>query len=280
MAEASSRYSITHALEAPLRVDLGARLTASETAAKGGLKTAPDDAGPPVLGDGPVTARNHQDGVWAQADASRPLTQINPPPTAGPVAPDDGDLIDLSEDNVLFGGEGADTISGYAGDDTLHGAGGNDSLFGGDDNDILYGEDGNDMLIGGHGDDVVDGGAGNDYINAWDGNNTLLGGDGNDEIWGGVGIDTIQGGAGSDILDGHYGQDELWGGTGADHFSNSLDASIFDVVRDYSFAEGDTVEGHHYDVDAYGHTHIYDVNNAEVLVLTDYDAFSLGITLI
>ena len=70
-----------------------------------------------------------------------------------------------SEDNLISGGKGADSILGN---------GGNDSIFG---------NAGNDKIFGGYGDDVLDGGAGNDSILGGSGNNTLTGGVGNDTFY-------------------------------------------------------------------------------------------------
>lgn len=57
-------------------------------------------------------------------------------------------------DNILTGGNGANTLSGLAGDDTLVGGLGGDTLLGGLDDDILIGGAGADKLTGGLGDDT------------------------------------------------------------------------------------------------------------------------------
>src|SRR5688500_1608154 len=58
-------------------------------------------------------------------------------------------------DNVLVGGDGADTIDGLAGNDVLNGRGHADRLLGRGGNDTLRGGDGSDRLVGGAGDDVL-----------------------------------------------------------------------------------------------------------------------------
>jgi Ca2+-binding RTX toxin-like protein len=57
-------------------------------------------------------------------------------------------------DNILNGGAGNDTLTGYDGDDILNGGAGNDTLIGNWGNDILNGGAGNDLLQGGTGDDT------------------------------------------------------------------------------------------------------------------------------
>lgn len=62
----------------------------------------------------------------------------------------------------LYGGDGADTLSGLRGDDYLQGDAGNDSLSGGRGNDTLEGGAGQDTLDGGDGNDLLRGGSGAD----------------------------------------------------------------------------------------------------------------------
>ena len=73
--------------------------------------------------------------------------------------------------NVISGGDLADTLSGLLGNDTLNGGLGADILDGGDGNDTLNGGDDNDALTGGIGNDTLNGGTGAD---------TMVGGAGND----------------------------------------------------------------------------------------------------
>ncbi|MDM0104082.1 peroxidase family protein [Variovorax sp. J22R24] len=105
--------------------------------------------------------------------------------------------------NVISGGDLADTLSGLGGNDTLNGGlgadaldggDGNDQLNGGDDNDTLVGGIGNDALNGGDGNDTLDGGLGNDAMNGGAGDDTFLVDSATDTVAEGVGggIDTVQ----------------------------------------------------------------------------------------
>jgi uncharacterized delta-60 repeat protein len=66
-------------------------------------------------------------------------------------------LIGTAVKNILFGGAGDDTLYGRGGVDILTGGPGHDKLFGEDGNDQLYAKDGNisDMLDGGPGFDTA-----------------------------------------------------------------------------------------------------------------------------
>ncbi|HYI49526.1 MAG TPA: Ig-like domain-containing protein, partial [Allosphingosinicella sp.] len=60
-------------------------------------------------------------------------------------------------DDILSGGNGKDTVYGGDGDDIVYGGNGVDNLFGDAGNDQLYGDNGSDHLTGGAGDDLLDG---------------------------------------------------------------------------------------------------------------------------
>ena len=96
--------------------------------------------------------------------------------------------------------------------------------------------DGNDTFIGGGDDEYASGGKGNDVLN---------GGGGADKLFGGIGDDILIGGAGNDLLSGSAGVDDLTGGTGADIFAFDKAAGLkpaeIDTIRDFSSAEGDTI---------------------------------------
>ena len=66
--------------------------------------------------------------------------------------------------NVITGGDGADSLSGGQGDDTLYGGASADILMGDDGADQLIANDGNDTLIGGAGNDLLNGGLGDDSM--------------------------------------------------------------------------------------------------------------------
>ena len=82
-------------------------------------------------------------------------------------------------------------------------------------------------------------------VNGGEGNDTLRGGGGNDSIYGDPGADKLYGDAGDDGLIGGQGADILWGGAGADTFNyfdvNDSLPGDFDVIRDFSHAEADTI---------------------------------------
>ena len=158
----------------------------------------------------------------------------------------------------IFGGSGADTLSG-AGDSVAHllsGGTGNDSLLGGSGADTLLGGAGDDTILASFGTDSLDGGAGNDLISyaglsatqsvsmAFDGTSTILatlfdagvsvglatlvnfevftGGAANDTLVGDNVADTLDGGAGDDSLAGFGGADTLIGGLGNDTLRGGL----------------------------------------------------------
>ncbi|MCW2242474.1 calcium-binding protein [Azospirillum canadense] len=83
-------------------------------------------------------------------------------------------------------------------------------------NDLLYGQDGNNLLSGGYGRDGLVGGAGNDTLNGDQDYDFLWGQTGNDSLSGGDGNDWLDGGAGADTLNGGSGNDWMAGGAGDD----------------------------------------------------------------
>lgn len=149
----------------------------------------------------------------------------------------DGDIDTLNK--LLW--SGADTIDGGASDDVIQGFAGSDLLRGNDGNDRLLGDAGSDKLYGGNGNDL------------------LLGGSGNDQLFGDAGDDRLSGGAGNDRLTGGAGADHMVGGTGADTFIfktlgdfgiGNAGASSFDMIGDFSSAEGDKIDIHAIDANS------------------------------
>ncbi len=129
----------------------------------------------------------------------------------------------------------ADVVYGGDGDDTMWTGGGDDSLYGGAGNDYLNGEAGIDTAFYSDATSGVTvnlsitsaqntGGGGTDTLlsieNLYGSEfaDTLTGNSGDNTIWGGGGNDTISGGAGNDTLWGGAGNDTLNGDTGADLF--------------------------------------------------------------
>ena len=130
--------------------------------------------------------------------------------------------------NSIFGRGGDDTIDGRAGNDVLRGEGGGDTLLGGAGNDRLFGGAGSDLLEGQSGNDVARGGAGNDRIGGGGGHDVLFGDSGNDSIWGGDGNDVLRGDAGNDGLHGGAGDDQLIGGAGNDYLRGGSGNDLLD----------------------------------------------------
>ena len=95
-------------------------------------------------------------------------------------------------------------------------------VFGHDGADTLTGGNKDDRLYGGLGYDTLEGGAGNDYLEGDAGDDTLNGGAGNDRLVGGIGNDILIGGAGQDTLEGGAGNDTYRYASG----------DGFDVIRD------------------------------------------------
>ena len=69
-----------------------------------------------------------------------------------------------SGDDIIYGGDGNDTILGGSGDDRLYGGDGDDDINGGNHADLLEGGPGNDTLNGGWHTDECDGGGGTDVL--------------------------------------------------------------------------------------------------------------------
>ncbi len=181
-------------------------------------------------------------------------------------------LDGLGGNDIIIGGNNADTIDGGSGNDTIygsqhsgnwayldndhdtiHGGDGNDTIYGngatdvtlsnvdraGEDSDVLYGDAGNDEIFGLFGDDLIYGGAGDDKLWGQSENDTIYGGDGNDRIGGGSGEDHLYGDAGNDVISGTGGRDWLTGGAGDDRFDwdhvteSTPGAANRDVIVDF-----------------------------------------------
>lgn len=99
-------------------------------------------------------------------------------------------IVGDRENNIINGGDGADTLDS---------GGGNDELFGGAGNDVLIGfrpipDPLTDTFFPSpriQSDDLLVGGVGDDRLFGWNGNDTLNGGAGNDILRGGDGADTF-----------------------------------------------------------------------------------------
>lgn len=145
---------------------------------------------------------------------------------------EDGNFVDVTGDDLVFGTTGAETIGVGDGNDTVVSREGNDIVFGDAGDDLIFLGDGDDQAAGfdfnDEGDDTIVGGAGDDYLADSVGNNQVFGGDGNDELSTSDGFesglsapitssspDFVDGGAGNDFITADDG-DTIIGGTGAD----------------------------------------------------------------
>lgn len=89
---------------------------------------------------------------------------------------DDPNLDGTSDDDVICGLAGADTIDGGDGDDTIFGGAGDDNIDGGRGADVIFGLDGQDVIRGGGGRDSLYGGADGDILMDERGPNLIDGG--------------------------------------------------------------------------------------------------------
>jgi hypothetical protein len=107
-----------------------------------------------------------------------------------PVLPetDDDVLSGGAGNDTLRGNDGNDRLYGEAGSDEIRGDAGNDALDGGADADRLFGDAGTDTLNGGAASDFLDGGAGIDYIPANDGDYIQVG---SRAVYGAIGMKYI-----------------------------------------------------------------------------------------
>lgn len=160
------------------------------------------------------------------------------------VAGKGNDVVDTttsSLNNVLTGGDDADSLYAGVGNDKIYGdrtpptgntdpnwtgsadgndviraGGGKDTVYGGGGNDYIFGEDGEDSLFGGTGTDYLSGGADNDTLTGGGDADRLEGNDGDDKIFGDTDDPQDKQYAGDDILIGGSGKDTLYGGEGND----------------------------------------------------------------
>lgn len=154
---------------------------------------------------------DRQDGVFIAPDGLVEGTSGADSIGAAYLGDPEGDRIDNSDNTGTFGGTARsndDIVQGFGGNDTIASGLGNDTVYAGTGNDSVNGGAGNDVLYG-YGDTL-----GGSLTEA--GDDTLLGGDGNDSIYGGAGRDSLDGGTGSDLIDGGTDNDTIIGGEAGD----------------------------------------------------------------
>lgn len=130
-------------------------------------------------------------------------------------------VSDIGEDGVqqLFGGGGADTITG---------SDGYDYIGGGSGSDVIYGLDGGDTLLGAGGHDLIYGGDGADTIETGNGNDTVFGGNHSDLITITSGSATIDGGNGNDTINFNLDVTELLNNVRTYEISGGGDLDLLD----------------------------------------------------
>ena len=169
--------------------------------------------------------------------------------------------------DYLVGTPTNDIIYGYNGDDTLDGGSGADALYGGYGSDTYYVDNVGDVLIE-DSDSALGGvdrvfstvnftlgfglenltltGAGNinGLVNGTgnDNNNVITGNSVDNILSGGLGNDTLIGGLGHDTLIGGLSNDTLIGGLGADTFVFNNRSEGVDIIKDFQWTEGDTIQ--------------------------------------
>lgn len=223
-----------------------------------------DDGADVILGGAGID-RLHFDDAGAGVTVDLKFEQGTRGEAAGDRIVSVEDLSGSAHNDILYGGDGAETLAGNNGHDFLVGRGGDDSLTGGYGNDVLRGGEGADALAGGLGRDwanygtaaagvtvdLVTGGRGGeatgdsylsienvrggalaDEINGDTGWNVIFGGAGDDTLRGEHDNDYLFGEAGDDFLVGGYGDDELAGGAGADTLNgkDGLDWAVYEAA--------------------------------------------------
>lgn len=160
-----------------------------------------------------------------------------------------------SNNNVILGGGGADSLDGGAGDDSFEGGDGADFIDGGSGMDLIsYADSASAVSVllsnGIHGSgsggsatgdtfaniENIIGSAFDDILGGSDAQNRILGGLGKDTLYGGSGEDHLEGGVGDDYLDGQAGFDY------ADYIEASSGVVVFLGGSQYNSGEamGDT----------------------------------------
>ncbi len=151
---------------------------------------------------------------------------------------------------TLYGGAGADTLSGSMGDTFIHGNLGDDRITVSIQHNVVYGGQGDDVIVigrsgartqpgsfahGNIGADLIQGGSGDDTLLGGQDNDTIFGNEGADYINGNLGADSITGGAHGGQLFGEAGDDTITGGTsGGAHYLSGGDGNdrLYSFMRD------------------------------------------------
>lgn len=166
-------------------------------------------------------------------------------------------------------GDAAEAIFGTLGSATYdHDA--DNVIDGGDNADTIWGDAGADTIDGGAGDDMIDGDLGDDQIQGGSGADTLWGWSGDDHISGDADADVIFGDAGNDTISGGAGDDQLTGGTGDDTFVFTAGGGA-DTVTDFDIgdSDGDGSSNDQLDVTGLLDLNGHQINANDVIVSAD-----------
>ncbi len=118
--------------------------------------------------------------------------------------------------SVFASGFRADRLTGNADKNSFEDGGNGDGTLDGDtENEMMLGEDGLDSMLGGLGNDALSGEAGTEVLKGNEGNDTVLGGTGADSLLGGSGVDLLIGENDNDTLSGQASSGPLSGGAGS-----------------------------------------------------------------
>lgn len=218
------------------------------------------------IGGDQITGGNGRDDDIAVGDNGHAFFSVGGVMTyITTIRPEIGDIDTIetgAEEDIVFGGQGADTIGSGAGADLVLGdngyaefdASGSPTFitttdFGIGGNDLVFAGSGNDLVISGTGDDEIYGEVGHDtligdqaywsdelttprFVELLDetlpGDDRIYGGDGMDLILSGGGDDWNEGGNDNDAIFTGYGNDFLWGGEGRDRLTGGPDGDWID----------------------------------------------------
>ncbi|GAB1362870.1 hypothetical protein MASR1M32_21060 [Rhodobacter sp.] len=171
----------------------------------------------------------------------------------------DDTILTGDDADTIYGGAGNDYIDSGVDADEVYAGRGNDTVIGGEGADTIYGGEGDDLIYGGLGPigndlldipddldldpdnnrDLIYGGQGNDTIYGRDDDDTLYGGAGNDLMYGGVDDDELHGDRGEDTLHGDQGNDTLSGGEGNDLLFGGIGNDVLSGDRGNDTLNGD-----------------------------------------
>ncbi|MCB9729957.1 MAG: calcium-binding protein [Deltaproteobacteria bacterium] len=229
-----------------------------------------------------VMVSNAESFVIALGDGADTFTGAGGAISAAHLADGVTSLSAVTDDLVINGGAGNDTLTGGDGDDTISGGDGDDTFK------AAAVADGADTLAGGAGTDTADysartgdltvtldgvandglasetdnvgtdvenitGGAGDDTLTGSNIGNKILGGDGDDTLSGGTGngdctldVDVLEGGAGDDIFNQGSAADcgdSMVGGAGTDTANYGSRTNDLTIDIDNSSDDGEAAEG-------------------------------------